>query len=300
MMLQIGVGFAPQTLRALQSQPAQGLMLVVMSDDAPQQVMASSMMIEVAAPSPHEGSYPLSLLDLVRGPVCLVPPVIRQADGVMTVEPGLWAFDGARGAATVTRQWMSEGKVLNTATDATLVPVPGLEPQDIVLAETVRQNGIETSVMSLPVTVPAMELPEPARLSVARNATLGLVVEGKATAKVEVIEPAAYAGQYDIDPARLQDGPLWLAPALIGGSESVGGELSVQHRGLAIGDSEAGPVAVAGQWQRGGNPIPGATGNAYRVQAADAGHRIGYLETATDSRGTRRQLSNEIAIGGTS
>lgn len=300
MMLQIGVGFAPQTLRALQSQPAQGLMLVVMSDDAPQQVTASSMMIDVAAPSPHAGRYPLSLADLVRGPVCLVAPAIRQAEGVLTVEPGLWAFDGARGAATVTRQWMSGGTVVDKATGTTLAPVPGLEPQEIVVAETVRQNGIETSMMSQAVVLPAMDLPKPARLSVASDATLGLMVEGKAVARVAVIEPKAYAGEYDIDPARLQTGPLWMKPALIGGSDQVGGSLTLQHRGLAVGDSEAGPVAVAGQWQRSGTPIAGATGDAYRVQSADAGHKIGYLETATDRRGVRRQLSNEIAIGGLS
>lgn len=300
MMLQIGVGFAPQTLRALQSQPAQGLMLVVMTDDAPQQVTATSMMIDVAAPSPHAGRYPLSLTDLVRGPVCLVPPSIRQADGVLTVEPGLWAYDGARGTATVTRQWMAGGAVADKATGLTFAPVPGATAQDIVLAETVRQNGVETSVLSAAFTLPAAPLPEPATLNVASDATLELVFEGTGQAKVQVIEPEVYAGQYTIATTDLKNGPVWLKAARIEGTAQVGSQLSVLHRGLAAGDGDAGPVTVKGQWQRNGAPIAGATGDTYQVQPADAGRRIAFLETASDSRGARSQLSNEIAIGGTS
>lgn len=302
MMLQIGVGFAPQALRTLQSQPAQGLMLMILAGDAPQTVTASSMTIDVAAPSPHAGRYALSLAELVRGPVCLVPPAIRQdgPDGVLTMEPGLWACDGARGAATITHQWLVGGAVVDKATGPAFAPVPGPLAQAVVLAETVRQNGIETSVMSQTVALPAVVRPEPARLDVAPDATMGLVAEGKATARVAVIEPKAYAGEYGIDPAQLEQGPLWLKPARIEGPAQAGGDLVVSHRGLAVGDSASGPLAVTGQWQRNGAPIAGATSATYRVQTADAGRRIGFLETATDRRGTRRQLSNEIAIGGTS
>ena len=66
-----------------------------------------------------------------------------------------------------------------------------------------------------------------------------------------------------------------------------------------VGDGHAAPMFRQGQWQRDGAPIPDATGETYQIQAADAGRRIGFLETATDSHGARRQMSNEIAIGGT-
>ncbi|TBN38658.1 hypothetical protein EYE42_12250 [Paracoccus subflavus] len=299
MMLQIGVGFAPQTLRALHKQPAQGLMLVVMADDVPQEVMATSIMLDVASSSAHAGSYPLSLVDLVRGPVCLVPPVIREADGALSVEPGLWAYDGARGVASVTHQWMVDGVVVSEATGLSFAPVAGVRAQDIVVAETVRQNGIETTVVSAAFTLLAMAQPEPARLNVASDATLELIADGAGMAMVEVIEPQVYAGQYAIDPAQLADGPVWLVPARIEGAGLAGSRLSVLHRGLAVGNSEAGPVTIAGEWQRNGVSIAGATGETYDVQSADAGGSIGFVEIATDSRGARQQLSNEIVIGGT-
>ncbi|MDO5371747.1 hypothetical protein, partial [Paracoccus sp. (in: a-proteobacteria)] len=69
MMLQIGVGYAPRTLRALQTQPAQGLMVMVASDDAAVPVHATARTIEVASPSVHAGRYPLAMADLARGPV---------------------------------------------------------------------------------------------------------------------------------------------------------------------------------------------------------------------------------------
>lgn len=137
-------------------------------------------------------------------------------------------------------------------------------------------------------------------LAVAPDARLELVIDPAGTALVGVIEPAAHAGSYTIPAARLKDGPLWLAPARIGGTAKAGGQLGVLHRGLHASDTDAGPVTLQGQWQRDGIPIPGATLETYQVAATDAGCRIGFLETATDSRGTRRQLSNEIAIGGLS
>ena len=300
MMLQIGVGFAPQTLRALRQQPAQGLMLVVTAGDMPQEVMATSITLNVASSSPHAGSYPLSLMDMVPGPVCLVLPVIREVEGALSVEPGLWAYDGALGLATVTHQWMVDGVVVNGATGLSFAPAAGVQAEGIVVAETVQQNGIETAVLSAPFAPPAMAKPKPAKLNVASDATLELVVEGAAQAMVEVIEPQAYAGQYAIDPAQLADGPVWLVPARIDGTGQVGSRLSVVNRGLAVGDGEAGPVTVTGRWQRNGAPIEGAAGETYVVQSADTGSSIGFLEIATDSRGTRQQLSNEVVIGGSS
>lgn len=301
MMLQIGVGYAPRTLRVLQTQPSQGLMLVVASDDAPLEVSATSMMIEVAAPSAHAGTYPLSLAELVRGPVCLVPPVIQDLEGALTVEPGLWAYDAAQGAATITRQWLTGGTVVKGATGLSFAPVAGTAAQDIVLAETIRQNGIETSSLSAPFTLPAQAAPEPAAvvLNVTDDAKLALTLDRTSTASVEVIEPQAYAGTYTIATDQLSAGPLWLVAARIEGTAQVGSQLGVACPGLCIGDSDAGPVSVKSQWLRNGAPIPNATTATYQVASADAGCTIAFLETATDRNGTRERLSNQIAIGGT-
>lgn len=298
MMLQIGLGYGPRALRPLQTQPAQGLFLVVASDNGAVAVKASALTIEVAPPSPHAGTYSLDLADLARGPVCLAPPTIRDAAGVLQGEPGLWAHDAARGAATITRQWLAGGTVVPDATGLSFAPVATDAAQDIVLAETVRQNGAETGSLSAPFTLPA--LPEPARLAVAPDARLALVVDPAGTAEVQIIEPATHAGSYTIPAAALKNGPLWLVPARVTGTAKVGSQLGVLYRGLPVSDAAAGPVSVQGQWQRDDLPIPGATKETYGVAATDAGCRIGFLETATDSHGTRRQLSNEIAIGGTS
>lgn len=305
MMVQIGLGLAPSTLRALPTQqPAQGLTVVVASDDKAVTVSATAMTIQVAPPSTHAGSYPLVLADLARGPVCLVAPAIRASAGTLagtlTVEPGLWAYDAARGATTITRQWRVDGTAVQEATGLTFEPVATDAAQAIVVAETVRQDGVETASLSESFTLPAMTAPEAARLAVTSDARLEIVADSSDTAKVEVTEPAIYAGDYTILAAELKNGPLWLASARIQGSGQVGSQLSVMHRGLYVSDADAGPVALQGQWQRDGAPIPDATAETYDVQAADAGGRIGFLETATDSHGTRPQLSNEIAIGGTS
>lgn len=299
MMLQIGVGYGPRTLRAPQAQPTQGLMLVVASDDAAVEVSAKSMVVEVAAPSAHAGTYPLSLTELARGPVCLALPTVTNTKGTLNVEPGLWAYDAARGTAAVTRQWLSNGTVVKGATGLSFVPTPGTIAQSIVLAETILQNGIETGASSKPHVLPAVTTPvEAAGLNVGGDARLSLVTDQAGAAKVQIIEPEAYAGSHAITAAQFKDGPLWLVPAKIEGTAQAGSELRVLYRGLAVGDADAGPVTVSGQWQRDGAVIAGAVAETYQVQATDAGHRIGFVETATDKRGTRRQLSNEIAIGG--
>lgn len=300
MMVQIGVGLGPRVLRAPQMQPAQGLLVVVASGDRSVTVNATDMTIEVLAPSPHAGRYPLALADLARGPVCLVAPAIRDLDGTLTVEPGLWAHDAALGAATITRQWLIGGAIVADATGLSFTPDAGAVPQDIVLAETVHQNGTGTSSLSAPFILPPHVLPEPvpAMLNVKDDATLELALGSAETATVEVIEPQAHAGRHLIAAAPLAAGPSWLAPARIEGSAQIGSRISLACRGLCIGASDAGPVSVTGQWQRDGIPIPGAIAETYQVQAADAGGRIGFLETATDRHGTRRQSSNEIAIGG--
>lgn len=298
MMVKIGLGLAPRILHAPQRQPVQGLTLVVASDDQSVPVNATAMTIEVPTPSVHAGSYPLDLADLARGPVCLVAPVIKSSKGTLTAEAGLWAYDAARGGATITRQWLAGGTVVKNATGLTFVPVAAAAAQDIVLVETVRQNGVETSRVSAPFTLPA-QAPEWTGLNVASDARVELVVDPAGTAKVEVIEPAIYAGTYTISAAQLKNGPLWLAAARIQGSGRAAGQLTIAHRGLHVSDGGAGPVSLQGQWQRDGVPIPGAVAETYQVQAADTGRRIGFLETATDRNGATRQVSNEIAIGGT-
>lgn len=300
MMLQIGVGYMARPLRPLQTQPAQGLTVVVSSNDEQLEVSATSITITVPAPSAHAGTYPLVLADLARGPVCLAAPSIRDANGTLTAEPGLWACDASRGATTIARQWLVDKAAVENATGLSFVPVPAAAAQEIVLAETVRQNGAETSGLSEVFTLPAKAAPEATGLSVTADATLSLVADPDGTVQVEIVEPKIYAGSHTIAAARMATGPVWLVPARIQGTAQPGSQLSILYRGLCVSDAEGGPVILQGQWQRGGSPIPGATGETYQVVAADAGRKIAFLETATNSRGARPQLSNEIAIGGTS
>ncbi|MFC3631265.1 hypothetical protein ACFOM8_17655 [Paracoccus angustae] len=300
MMLKIGVGYAPRAPRALQAQPVQGLLVAVASDNASVPVNPVALTVEVAAPSPHAGSYLLALADLARGPVCLAAPAIRDGDDGLAAEPGLWACDAARGPVVVTRQWLANGTVIADAAGLSFAPAASHAGQDIVHAETAAQGEIRATSLSKALALPIVATPEPARLSVAGDATLGLVVDPAGTAGIEIIEPQIYAGSYTIQAAELKKGPLWLVPARIGGTAQVGASLGVVSRGLPVGDGDAAPMSRQGQWQRDGAPIPDATGETYQIQAADAGRRIGFLETATDSHGARRQMSNEIAIGGTS
>lgn len=317
MMLRIGVAYAPRTLRALQTQPAQGLMLVVASDDASVPVHATAMTIEVAGPSVHAGRYPLAMADLARGPVCLVPPVLRKVSGAIEAVPGLWAYDAARGPATILRHWLAANAVLPEIRGLVFQPTDQQAGQDIVHGETVRQGDVETGTLSLPVRLapvpqpdpepvpdpdPVPEptpdpTPEPTRLAVMGDATLEVVVGGAGLADVEIVEPQDHAGRYSLSPALLEGGPVWLLPAVIGGSAQAGATLTVTRPGLPVGDAAAGPMTRKGQWHRNGAPIAGAVQDSYRVGTADAGHRIGFLETATDLRGSRQQMSNEIAIG---
>lgn len=299
MMLRIGMGLSPKSLRGPQGQPEQGMRLVVVADNLAQSATATAVTIEVAAPSVHAGSHVVSFADLARGPVCVVPPAVVEADGTLSAEPGLWVYDEAWGAATVTRQWMVDGAMVSGATGLTFVPVSGPSPRDIVLAETVKQNDVQTTVLSAVFTLPAAAAPAPAELAVSSDARMALVVEGSSPAVIQVIEPAVYAGEYTIDPAMLNGGPLWLVPARIAGTAQAGSSLTLTYPGLAVGDGAAGPIVVAGQWHRNGTPIADATGTSYPVQAGDAGSTIIFLETATDSHGTRQQASNDIAIGGT-
>lgn len=292
MMLQVGVGYGARTLRALQTQPAQGLMLVVASDDAAVAVHATAMTIEVAGPSVHAGSYPLALADLARGPVCLVRPVIREVSGRLESQPGLWAYDGSRGTATIDRQWLVENASLAGATGLTFQPTAQQAGKDMVHGETARQGDVETSSLSLPFRVP-----EPARLAVTNDATLEVVLASSALAEIDIVEPQDHAGRYSLSAALLESGPVWLMPALIEGSAQVGATLTVTRPGLPAGDAEAGPLSRQGQWHRDGAPIAGAVQDSYLVGPADAARRIGFLETASDKRGSRRQMSNELAIG---
>ena len=327
MMLQIGVGYAPRTLRALQTQPAQGLMVMVASDDAAVPVHATAMTIEVASPSVHAGRYPLAMADLARGPVCLAPPVIRQVAGMLEAQPGLWAYDASRGPATIVRHWLAGNAVLAGATGLTFQPADQQAGKDIVHGETARQGEVQTGSLSLPFRIPALSEPDPVpqpqpepdpvpqpepepepetdpkplpdalHLAVTSDATLEVVLGGSSLAEIEIVEPQDYAGRYSLSPALLEGGPVWLVPALIEGSAQVGATLTLKRPGLPIGDAEAGPVTRQGQWHRDGKPIAGAIGDSYLVVATDAGRRIGFGETASDKRGSRQQMSNELAIG---
>lgn len=321
MMVQIGVGLAPRTPRALQTQPVQGLMLAVASDDAAVSVTAIGMTIEVAGPSVHAGRYSVAMADLARGPVCLAPPVLREIAGALEVRPGLWAHDAARGAATIVRQWRAGTAVLSGAAGLTFRPAAPQAGLDIVHGETARQGDAQTVSLSLPFRVPAATqpdpkpvpvpepdpkpvpvpepgpTPEPARLAVAANATLEVVLGAPGPTEIEIVEPRDYAGRHGLSRALLDSGPVWLVPALIEGAAQAGATLTVKRPGLPVGDAEAGPLTRKGQWHRNGAPIAGAVQDSYPVVATDAGHRIGFLETATDKRGNRQQMSNEIAIG---
>ena len=124
MMLQIGVGYAPRAPRALQAQPAQGLLVAVASDNVSVTVNPVALTVEVAAPSPHAGSYLLALAELARGPVCLVAPAIRDGDDGLAAEPGLWACDAARGPVVLARQWLANGTVIADAEGLSLVRPP--------------------------------------------------------------------------------------------------------------------------------------------------------------------------------
>jgi hypothetical protein len=271
------------------------------------------MTIEVASPSAHAGSYPLVMADLARGPVCLAPPVIRQVAGTLESQPGLWAYDASRGPATIVRHWLAGNAVLAGATGLTFQPAAQQAGKDIVHGETARQGDVQTGSLSLPFRIPTLSEPDPVpqpepetdpkplpdalQLAVTSDAMLEVILGGSGLAEIEIVEPQDYAGRYSLSPALLEGGPVWLVPALIEGSAQVGATLTVKRPGLPIGDAEAGPVTRQGQWHRDGKPITGAMGDSYLVVATDAGCRIGFGETASDKRGSRQQMSNELAIG---
>ena len=108
---------------------------------------------------------------------------------------------------------------------------------------------------------------------------------------VTVIEPAAYAGEYDVQIAQLTEGPVNLVPPQISGTATT---LTLLPGLWAFDD--AAPLTVARQWMRGTTPIEGATGESYTVVADDAAQTLSVVETASTSAGTREAASLGLDI----
>ena len=115
---------------------------------------------------------------------------------------------------------------------------------------------------------------------------------------VTILDPAEYAGDYLIDTADLEAGPINLIPPQLGGTALVG-ETVTAAPGLWAFDEADGPLVAERQWLRGGTPIAGATGSTYVLAAEDADQPITHAETATTTAGSRSVSSAAIRVQGT-
>ena len=113
-----------------------------------------------------------------------------------------------------------------------------------------------------------------------------------------ITAPDRYAGQYTVTDAETAGGPVPIVAPRISGNPVPDAELSVILDGLWVGDVNANPLTVTGQWEGNGVPIAGATGKSYVVAPVDQGKTITYVETGTDGNGTRTSASAGITISG--
>lgn len=294
-----------RVLRQLQAQShsAQAAALILAGDGS--DVPASridGLTVRVAAPSPHAGHYRVSLAALARGPVCLVPPALRDVGGEgaqLVAEAGLWVTDAACGQPVVLGQWLADGAVLDGAVGMALTLDSTHAGRNIAYAETVRQGGFETVGQSATFLSPPAAVAPPAVVAIAAtpDVTLQAGLASDEPVEITVTAPPEYAGEYTLDPADLAAGPVCLvAPGVIG--NSVAGSVLTTSPGLWVHDADAGPLVVSRQWFVGEEPVEDA--GVLTHTRATIGTAPRYVETATDASGSRTSaavLDVTVALG---
>ena len=116
-----------------------------------------SLILNVTAPARLAGDYPVAVAALSRGPLCLVPPILRDADGSATLllaEGGLWACNAALGEAAITARWLLDGQEIANQGGARLEPGPDHAGRTISYSETADQPGRTAIAVSPGLAVP--------------------------------------------------------------------------------------------------------------------------------------------------
>lgn len=116
--------------------------------------------------------------------------------------------------------------------------------------------------------VGAWEIPGPLKLH--DGGTDGILATGvqEGLIRVEVTEPAYYAGTYDVDLSDLADGPLRIRAPEITGDFDVGGTVHATPS-LVAWDPTLGRPLQLFEWLRGGVPLDGEIGQSHIVTQAD-------------------------------
>ena len=223
-------------------------------------------------------------------------PPVATPDAAMVVAGGMVTIDvlgndadPEGGTLAVTAAAADRGDVSITPESLLLYTAPVGASGDVTISYTVADPTGNTSEGTATVEV--------VLLSVAEGEVEGEFVVGSAPGEltVTILEPAAYAGAYVIDPDDLDAGPVNLVPPRISGTAEAGATLTALPGLWAFNGNDA-PLAVSRQWFRGTTAIAGETGTSHVVDAADAGQTLGIVETASAGAGTREAASDGVNV----
>lgn len=170
--------------------------------------------------------------------------------------------------------------VAETDGTVTYTPFANLVGTDVITYEIADPEG-QRRVGQVTVTIlePVLSIVEHPDNTLSIDAATGLV-------DVTVLEPAEFAGTYQVNSSDLLQGPVNLVPPVVQGTFSVGETLDVRP-GLWIYDVTSGVPVSSWQWRRGTADISGETTNSYTVVSGDSQTGISVLELATDTFGQR-------------
>lgn len=127
------------------------------------------------------------------------------------------------------------------------------------------------------------------------DAEIEVAEDASGTTVITISGTGHYDGTYSVTNADLDEGPVCIVPPAVSGLPVEGTTVTAIPGLWASRDSD-GVISypAPGQWQADGVAISGETGLTLTVTSALTTSSLTYLETATNTAGTRTQVSNAI------
>ena len=125
-------------------------------------------------------------------------------------------------------------------------------------------------------------------------ADLGTVAQasGAGILTLTIVAPAPHAGSYDIDPARLANGPLCLRPPVL----QMGDQAVLVTPGLWACLEGAIPPVFSGQWLANNAALVGQTGSTLALKDSHAGRHVTYAEALRQDERETITVSDAVKI----
>jgi hypothetical protein len=117
-----------------------------------------TLTVRVVEPAEDAGDYVLKTADLASGPVNLAPPRVAgtaEAGAILSVNPGLWAFDDADAPLALARQWVRGADPIAGAAGASYTVAAADAGQSLRVVETGSTSRGGRAATSAGVPVPA-------------------------------------------------------------------------------------------------------------------------------------------------